>query len=473
MNISSIYFIFLFLPAFLLVYYLVPSGQWKNIVLLVLSVVFFGWTDFIHLPTMLLLILLNYVFARWISRLVQKEKRGKAQLVLWLGLIVNILILIFFKYVTFFSALFAISRKIQTRLIGTTMPLGISFFTFTAVAYLIDVYQSSILAEKNIFKFSNFMLMFPKIIQGPITRYEQVRSDLSSSRWINAPLMMEGARRFIGGLAKKVILADGLAVVANKVFNADYAELGAGLAWLGVIAFTLQIYFDFSGYTDMAIGLGKMFGFQLPENFNYPYISKSITDFWRRWHMTLTSWFRNFLFIPLEFARRKEKFLRLQTDILIVFLLTGFWHGSSWNFILWGLYFGVILALETSRWGKWLSKMPTFFQHFITILLIMIGWIFFRIPQISQWKPFFAALFGANSWTGLQNLRSMNILFYIPLLLFSIFVALPIASNLEKKLLSRFSSARIFMDAGYLILFIITVMSLLSNGFSAFMYAKF
>jgi alginate O-acetyltransferase complex protein AlgI len=314
--------------------------------------------------------------------------------------------------------------------------------------------------------------MFPKLVQGPITRFVQIKENLQAPK-INPLETMEGVRRFIGGLAKKVILADSLSIATNEVFSANFNEIGAGLAWFGLIAYTLQIYLDFSGYTDMAIGVGQMFGFKLPENFNFPYISRSISDFWRRWHMTLGAWFRTYLFIPLEFARKKEKHFRQQSNLLIVFLLTGLWHGASLNFVFWGLYYGIILAVEASGFGKILKKAPKILQHSYALILVTIGWIFFRVTDIQEWGAFFGALAGANGWINNVTFRSLNILFYIPFLVPGILFVLPYCYKLGERIKTKGGRALLGLDIGYLLLFLITVTFILSKGFKTFMYVEF
>jgi alginate O-acetyltransferase complex protein AlgI len=249
--------------------------------------------------------------------------------------------------------------------------------------------------------------------------------------------------------------------------------MGAGLAWFGIVAYTLQIYLDFSGYTDMAIGIGQMLGFTLPENFNFPYISKSITDFWRRWHMTLGAWFRTYLFIPLELARKKEKTYRQESNLIIVFLLTGLWHGASWNFVIWGLYFGVILVIEAGFLGKKLKKAPVFLKHFYSIALIMLGWIFFRITNMQNWGPFSQALLGFNGWSNLVTFRSLNVLFYIPFLIPAILFSLPLFHHWAEKMKAEDGKNQVALDVLYLGLFLFTLTYILSKGFTAFMYAQF
>jgi len=314
--------------------------------------------------------------------------------------------------------------------------------------------------------------MFPKLLQGPITRFVQIKDELLAPNFI--PLqIMEGVRRFIGGLAKKVILADSLSIATNKIFSANFQDVGAGLAWFGLIAYSLQIYLDFSGYTDMAIGLGQMLGFKLPENFNFPYLSRSISDFWRRWHITLGAWFRTYLFIPLEFARKRAKILRQQSNLLIVFLLTGLWHGASWNFVIWGAYYGVILAIEASGFGKKLKKAIPLIQHSYSLILITIGWIFFRITDVQKWSSFFGALLGANGWSNIVTFRSLNILFYIPFVIPAVVFSFPLMYNLEEKAKAKGGIQTLVMDTIYILLFLFTITFILSKGFNPFMYAEF
>ena len=239
-----------------------------------------------------------------------------------------------------------------------------------------------------------------------------------------------------------MLIADKLAIVAAAAFGTDPASIGMDVSWFGLIAFTLQIYFDFSGYTDMAIGLGMIFGFHLPENFNYPYISRSITDFWRRWHMSLIAWLRVYVFLPLESKRRREKYLRLQTNILIVFALSGLWHGASWNFILWGIYFGLILAIEASGFEKLLKKTPQFIQHAYTLVVILVGWVFFGQTKVVEWGPFFYSLIGGNGLNSLETLRTLNILMYLPILLVGLVLSTPIIKIAEQKFLAFGFKAR-------------------------------
>ena len=472
MALSSITFIFIFIPTFLLLFYILPFSNWRNSVLVLASLIFIAWTDLVNLPVLICITLFTYTIGMLIGRLVENKKKVQARALVWFAVVVNLLPLLFFKYSSFIVQTMAALARIEIAYEPKTLPLGISYFTFSAISYLIDVYHATEKPEKNIIRFSSFLIMFPKFLQGPITRFGQVKTGLINPKF-NLDRMIQGARRFIAGLAKKVLLADSLSMLADKILQVDYSELGANLAWVALISYALQIYFDFSGYTDMALGLGKMIGLDLPENFNFPYVSRSITDFWRRWHMSLTSWFRTYIFIPLEFARKHEKFLRQQTNILIVFLLTGLWHGASWNFVIWGGYFGLILAIEASGFGKILKKAPRLLQHVYTMGVVLLGWVFFRITDIGDWGAFMNALFGGNGLTSSVSLQSLMVLFYLPSLFIGILFCLPLFSSLEKQLETRGVIWRFGFDILYLGLFILSVSAVLSNGFNAFIYAQF
>jgi alginate O-acetyltransferase complex protein AlgI len=391
---------------------------------------------------------------------------------MWVAVGLNLLLLGFYKYTGFFLDILEAIQPLSFNYFQKALPLGISFFTFSGISYILDVYNQVNSPEKNLVRFTSYLIMFPKLVQGPITRLIQIKDDLFEPKLI--PLnLMEGARRFIGGLAKKVILADSLSIATGKIFAANFSEIGAGLAWFGLTAYTLQIYLDFSGYTDMAIGIGQMLGFKLPENFNFPYISRSISEFWRRWHITLGAWFRTYLFIPLEFARKKQKFLRQQSNLLIVFLLTGLWHGASWNFVIWGVYYGLILAIEASGFAKTLKKVSPIFQQIYSILLIMLGWVFFRITNLQDWGAYFGTLFGANGWQNDVTFRSLNILFYVPFIIPAILFSLPFMHQLGEKFKVKNGKSLMIMDLGYLFLFLLTITFILSKGFIAFMYVEF
>jgi len=467
MQLSSIHFLFLFLPIALILYFLLPFQRWRNLILLGVSLAFYAWGYPAYLLLLLGVILINWGLALGIGTCRAGQKAGWAKAVMIFGIIANLALLAFYKYTGFITANLGVTWNLTPK----TLPLGISFFTFSAVSYLVDIYNEITPPSRNLIHFALYVALFPKILQGPITRYEQVESDLAQ-RETTLEDLADGSRRFIIGLAKKILIADQMAVIANSVFGVKFNLLGMDLAWYGLIAYTLQIYFDFSGYTDMAIGLGRIFGFHLPENFNYPYISRSISDFWRRWHMTLTAWFRSYVFYPLEFARKREKFLRQQSNLFIVFILTGLWHGASWNFVIWGGYFGLILALEASFLGKRLKKLPVFLQHFYSLLLIVLGWAFFRVENVGQWGAFFKALVGLNGWTGLENARTLNVLLFYPLMLVAIVGCTPLVDRLSQKLQTSqwgLAAARLV----FLALFLLSVAFILTNGYQPLLYAQF
>ncbi len=472
MSFSSILFIFAFLPVFFLLYFLLNRNWYRNAILLVGSLVFFAWVDPTKVHILVISVLINYLVGLTLEKFHKREKRNWTRAALWVGVVANLGMLIFYKYLGFFETTIGSLFNSNLEIVRVALPLGISYFTFSGISYLLDVHQQVEHAETNLLKFSNYLIMFPKLLQGPITRFGQVKNQLATMT-VNSDDLAVGIRRFIIGLAKKVLIADTLAVVTEKVFSATIGDYGARVAWVGIIAYTLQIYFDFSGYTDMAIGVGRIFGFKLPENFNYPYISRSISDFWRRWHMTLTAWFRTYVFIPLEYARKKEKFLRTQSNLVIVFLLTGLWHGAGWNFIIWGIYFGILLALETGVWGKALKKLPAFLQHFYSILMIIIGWIIFRFSAIADWQPFVKTLLGGFGWSGRETLRTMGILMYLPVVLAGIVLSTPVLKKLELWLRGKGVVVGFILDILYLAAFLLATAFVLSKGYNAFIYEQF
>lgn len=472
MSFASLLFIFIFLPAVLILFYLLPRGNWRRALLVFSSLAFFAWADLRHLPLLVGFVLLNFGLGLLIGRFQAQEKAGWAKAALWAGLGVNLLFLLLYKYLGFFGGI--LSQISQGGVEVTTLGafFGISYLTFSGMSYLLDVHREAKPAEINFLKFSAYVLMFPKLIQGPILLFKDTQEDLGETKF-NPDQVAGGIRRFIIGLAKKVLLADVLIAAADQVFSSPPAQLGASAAWFGLIAYALVIYFDFSGYTDMALGIGALFGIRLPENFNFSYMSRSISDFWRRWHITLNNWFRTYVFMPLEYKRRRVKFYRVQTHILIVFLLTGFWHGASWNFILWGLYFGVILAVEASGWGRRLKRAPVFLQHVYALFLILIGWVFFRITDLQSWGPFFGALFGLNGWVGERSLRSMNILLYLPLLVVGGLLSTPLLVKPNKWVEEAQGLPRILLDCFLIGLFVLSIAFILSNDFRPFLYAQF
>lgn len=470
MPFTSLLFIFIFLPISTILYGILPFKWWRTAILLLSSLIFYAWGEPLLVFLLIFLVFLNWILGISIERSNQKMNLRTANLLKVLAVVFNLLPLLILKiftsqYFTNFSEL----NKINI-FDSLSFPLGLSFFTFSSISYLLDVSRKEIKAENNLFDFALFLFMFPKIGQGPITRYKNVVSEIKKPV-VNIENAARGLRRFVAGLAKKILVADYIGAVSSKVFSLDPYSLNPGIAWYGLIAFTLQIFLDFSAYTDMAIGLGNILGFELPENFNFPYISRSITEFWRRWHMTLADWFRTYLFIPLEISRRKVKFFRQETNLIIVFLATGLWHGITLNFILWGLYFGIILAVESSFLGKWLKKINPFFQHAYTLLLISFGWVLFKVEDIRSWVPFFKSLVGLR-YANIHSLRSLNILVYYPLIIIGILMSVPI----QQKLSLKFQGNNLFRALGdILLIFLLTVsvITIVSGNFRAFLYAEF
>lgn len=377
-----------FLPIVFIVYYLVPQ-RFKNAVLAASGLFFYGWGEPVYLLLMMFTIAVDYAAGRIMERFDSNQKlRFRIMLT---AVILNLGVFGVFKYTSFFveniNGIFGLSLP-DPKL---ALPIGISFYTFQAMSYVIDLYRRDIRAQRSIVNFAGYVSMFPQLIAGPIVRYSDVEEEMYN-RSITADDLSDGITIFIRGLGKKVLLANNIGAVWTAVKAMDYSEISALTAWVGIIAFSFQIFFDFGGYSDMAIGLGRMLGFHFPQNFNLPYLSKSITEFWRRWHMTLGSWFRSYVYIPLG-GNRTTKLKHIR-NILIVWGLTGLWHGASWNFVLWGLYFGVILLLEKFVYGKLLEKAPAALRHIYALLLILFGWVLFEMNAPAAIGGFIGAMFG-------------------------------------------------------------------------------
>lgn len=390
---SSTIFLCVYLPLVLLGYYICPK-KGRNLFLLIASLVFYAWGEPKYVFLMIFSILVNYIFGRLMDKNRGRQKRMKLLLVL--SVVIDLGLLSVFKYTDFIitnvNAIFGSSFD----LLKIALPIGISFYTFQAMSYTIDVYRNDVRVQKNLIDFGMYITMFPQLIAGPIVRYADVQDQLAE-RSVTTADFSEGIMRFVVGLGKKVLLANQMGAVWSDIYALG-GDVSALMAWTGAIAYTFQIYFDFSGYSDMAIGLGRMFGFKFPENFRYPYQSVSITDFWRRWHITLSTWFKEYLYIPLGGNRRG--LARQALNLLIVWSLTGFWHGAGWNFVMWGLYYFVILFIEKLFLLKALDKLPKFFRHVYALLLIIIGWVIFASDDVSVLLPYLGSMFGANGAIG-------------------------------------------------------------------------
>jgi alginate O-acetyltransferase complex protein AlgI len=389
---SSPIFLFLFLPVVLTVYLLLPGLRARNHWLLLASLFFYAWGEVGFILLLLVSTLVNFELGKWVERSQAEGKRKKAVAV---AVGVNVGFLAFFKYAAWFVA--TINLPIRWLGLGALpvphveLPIGISFFTFHALSYIIDIYRRKWPAARDPRDVALYIFFFPQLIAGPILRWNAIAPQLGE-RHFNRANFAEGVRRFVGGFAKKMIVANAVAVPADQIFSLPAGQLSTPVAWLGIACYTIQIYFDFSGYSDMAVGLGKLFGFQFLENFNFPYVAQSIRDFWRRWHISLSSWFRDYVYIPLG-GNRVSPF-RNHLNLVAVFFLCGLWHGASWTFVAWGLYHGIFLVLEKTPWGGRLDELPRPLRHLYAVFLVMMGWVLFRADSFSGAADFYQALFG-------------------------------------------------------------------------------
>lgn len=477
---SSPIFLFVFLPLTLGLYYLLPRAA-KNGFLLAASLVFYAWGELFFVLVMLASISFNYIFGRLIGN---SPGAGHKKRVLAAGITANLGLLAYFKY-----ANFIVENLGQAGLVDASnwtpvhLPLGISFFTFQAMSYLVDVYRGENQAQRSLVNVALYIALFPQLIAGPIVRYHDIASQIRD-RVISLLLINSGIQRFIYGLAKKVLIANPLGLVADQVFAISGGDLTTGTAWLGLVCYTLQIYFDFSGYSDMAIGLGRMLGFRFLENFNYPYISRSIKEFWRRWHISLSSWFRDYLYIPLGGNKKGEQ--RTYMNLLIVFCLCGLWHGASWTFLVWGLFHGVFLILERTRFGSVLERLPVPVRHVYTLMVVMAGWVFFRTESMGEAMQFFSALVGQSAATGdahaLSQYLDIKVAF---LLIVAVVLATPLSAKINAALMGvahnrdlEFAGpkAAVYSLGNVMVLvalFLLVLTAIASNAYNPFIYFRF
>ena len=386
---SSVFFLFRFLPIFMILYFLTP-GRMRNLILFLGSLIFYAWGEPVYVVLMLFSTVVDYVNGMLIGK-----SRGtkKAKIPLVASVVINLFVLCFFKYSDFLIQTVNSLTGISLPLLNLPLPIGISFYTFQTMSYTIDVYRGEAKVQKNILDFGTYVTMFPQLIAGPIVKYRDVEERMHH-RTVDVLAISHGARRFCIGLAKKVLLANNIGAMWAEISAQSYQGMSMLTAWLGIIAFAFQIYFDFSGYSDMAIGLGEIFGFYFPENFNYPYISASITEFWRRWHISLGSWFREYVYIPL--GGNRKGLPRQLFNILVVWMLTGIWHGAGWNFLLWGLWFALFLVLEKAFLGKVLSWLPKVVGVIYTLAVVLTGWVMFAVENPAGIFAYLRAMTGAD-----------------------------------------------------------------------------
>ena len=475
---SNLLFLFAFLPILLSIYYVGKSISNKvlpNIILLSASLLFYAWGEPIYIWLMIFSICINYVFGIWIEKDYSISKR---KVILTIALAINLLILGYYKYANFFADVVEDFTGLDLNLEPITLPIGISFFTFHAISYLIDIYKRKVVAQKHLLDLALYISVFPQLVAGPIVRYNTINHQLRE-RVVTTDGFSYGVKRFIIGLGKKVLIANQLGIVADQIFATPTNEMSLTTAWIGIAAYTLQIYFDFSGYSDMAIGLGKMFGFDFPENFNYPYISRNISEFWRRWHMSLSSWFRDYVYIPLGGSRVSK--WKVYRNILIVWSLTGFWHGASWTFLAWGFYYGVIILMEKAFLGKMIDKLWRPVQHIYTILLFMIGWVFFRADNFSYSFDFLQTMFNFKGdlidATTLLYLYEYGMIFIIGILF-----VMPVVPFIQNKWEERKQEkgwnmgtflGEVFAYALLFVILIIVTTELVSSTYNPFIYFRF
>ena len=465
---SSIVFLYIFLPIMLLIYFVVPR-KLKNAVMILASLVFFAWGEIRYIFIMLILAVMDFFCGKGINK--NEGNKPKQKLYLFIDIGVNLLILFFFKYADFIIANINEILNTQIPLLNIPLPIGVSFNTFQSLSYIIDVYRGTVKCEKSFYNYLTYTTLFPQIIAGPIVRYETVDEELETKK-ISMDNFSKGMRRFIVGLGKKVLIANNVGALWNIIEIGEYSEMSMLLSWISIIAFALQIYFDFSGYSDMAIGLANIFGMDFDENFNYPYISKSITEFWRRWHITLGSWFRDYIYIPL--GGNKKGFLKQIRNILIVWFLTGAWHGASWNFILWGLFFGVILILEKVILLKLLKKLPTWTNYVYTAFLVLISWVIFAFEDLGKVKDYLFTMFHLNK-TNIVNAEGLYYLKnYFIIIVIGLILSTPVISKLLKKLEEKQSNIRSILITGvYIGILVLSTASLVSDSYNPFLYFRF
>lgn len=470
---SSLLFLFRFLPAVLVVYYIVPSGL-RNLVLLLFSLLFYAWGEPVYIILMIVSILVSYTGGIIVDSQKKRGNHGAAKTALILSSVISLSLLGFFKYADFAIRTVNGLTGMDFELLHLALPIGISFYTFQTMSYTIDVYRGEAQVQKNLISFGAYVTMFPQLIAGPIVTYRTIDRQLRSRRETSEQFAL-GVHRFMIGLGKKVLLANNAGALWNTIQSMTYGELPVLTAWMGLASYTFQLYFDFSAYSDMAIGLGHMFGFRFLENFNYPYISKSITEFWRRWHISLSTWFRDYVYIPLGGNRAGT--LRHIRNIFVVWLLTGFWHGADWNFVIWGIYYGVLLLIEKFFLGKYLKKLPSVFQHIYCMFFVMIGWNLFVFDDMGRGLSFMRALFGGYG-QGFFNQETLYLLYNNMILLMILLVGstqLPkrAGERLCRMLAGHDAAVIVVRNVFYAAIFLLSVAWLVDASFNPFLYFRF
>lgn len=453
---SSLIFIFRFFPIFFISYFFTPN-KYKNLSLLIFSLIFYTFGEPKYFPLMIASIIVDYIISIIIEN--NFENRRKCKFLLILSIIFNIGMLFFFKYYNFFIENMNLLFNTSINTIKVELPLGISFYTFQTLSYTIDVYRGKFKAERNIIDFGAFVSLFPQLIAGPIVKYSDINKEIKD-RSISFSNIEEGLEEFIIGLSKKVLIANNIGMLWNEISNKNIESISMPLAWISILAFAFQIYFDFSGYSSMAVGLGKILGFNFPINFDFPYISRSISEFWRRWHITLGSWLKEYIYIPLGGNRVSKK--RLFSNLLLLWFLTGFWHGAEYNFILWGIYFFIFIYLEKLFLSKILNKY-IIFSHIYTVFILLIGWCIFAITDLNTLRVYIGKLFTFDlTLDYIFYLRNYIIIFII-----CIVSSTPLIQKFYNKMNKNIRTVIIF------ILFLLSIAYLVDSSYNPFLYFRF
>lgn len=473
---TSPIFIFLFLPLVFVIYFII-SKKSRNLFLLFVSLFFYAWGDIKYIYVMIISIIMNYYCGILIHKYKDNNKvRGK---IMKYSILLNLALLVFFKYANFIvdnlnNLIVLLGFKFQILVNQIHLPIGISFFTFQALSYVVDVYREDTEVQKNPMNLALYIALFPQLIAGPIVRYHDIAKEIDD-RKVTIDKIAYGIKRFIIGFGKKILIANTLGQVADDIFIISINQISIGSAWLGIICYTLQIYYDFSGYSDMAIGLGRIFGFTFLENFKYPYISMNIKEFWTRWHISLSTWFRDYLYIPLGGSRcSKVKVFRNQ---ILVFLLSGLWHGASWNFVIWGVYHGLFLGLEKTKFSEFIKRLWKPVQHIYAMSVVMIGWVFFRSETLYYSINYIKKMFGFSKMNNSLYFVKFFINPKVVLILFiGVLCATPIINKVNSNFI-RFKKEKFVLqyikDFALFVVFIISILSLASSTYNPFIYFRF
>ncbi|MDE6208979.1 MAG: MBOAT family protein [Lachnospiraceae bacterium] len=470
---SDLLFLFRFLPIVLLIYFIAPK-KLRNGILFFSSLVFYAWGEPVYVCLMLFSTLVDYVHGRLVYRFKNNGELKKAKIVVASSMIINLGLLGFFKYVDFFIGSVNSVFGNSIEFLNVALPIGISFYTFQTMSYTLDIYMNNEEPQKNIINFGAYVAMFPQLIAGPIVQYRTVANELRS-RKENIDDFALGVRRFILGLGKKVLLANSTGAVWTEIKNLPDADLTVAGSWIGIICFALQIYYDFAGYSDMAIGLGKMFGFNFPVNFDYPYLSKSVTEFFRRWHISLGKWFRDYVYIPL--GGNRKGLLKQVRNIMIVWFLTGFWHGAAYNFILWGLYFGILLVIEKLFLLKLLNKINGAFAHIYALFVVLIGWVLFEFDSMNAMGRFFSCMFGFGGFSLCNDYTLYLLINSAAVIVIAAVGSTPLPKLIADKILMKINSKEILSAIAenivLVIVFMICLFYLVAGSYNPFLYFRF